>query len=144
VVRPYLTELDAAPYPPKFKAPTLLTFDGKRLPSQHIYYKFQIRNVVSNYAIMAHLFIGTLKGVAFEWFMKLPAGSIKTWADLEKLLLARFFKDDIEISVPTFLAIMKKKGESIKLFVERLRSMALRCPNGMMQFTLVDTCHHNL
>jgi len=27
---------------------------------------------------MARLFIGTLKGVAFEWFMKLSAGSIKT------------------------------------------------------------------
>ena len=43
---------------------------------------------------MAYLFIGTLKGVTFEWFMKLPAGSIKTWADLEKLFLARFFEDD--------------------------------------------------
>jgi len=43
---------------------------------------------------MAHLFIGTLKGVAFEWFMELPAGSIKTWTDLEKLFLARLFEDD--------------------------------------------------
>jgi len=46
---------------------------------------------------MACLFIGTLKGVAFEWFMKLYAGSIKTWANLEKLFLARFFEDDTEI-----------------------------------------------
>jgi len=53
---------------------------------------------------MAHLFIGTLKGVAFEWFMKLIAGSIKTWADLEKFFLARFFKDNTEISVLTLLA----------------------------------------
>ena len=53
---------------------------------------------------MARLFIDTLKGVAFEWFMKLSAGSIKTWADLEKLFLARFFEDDTEISVPTLFA----------------------------------------
>jgi len=53
---------------------------------------------------MARLFIGTLKGVAFEWFMNLPASSLKTWADLERLFLARFFKDDTEISVPTLLA----------------------------------------
>jgi len=52
---------------------------------------------------MARLFIGTLKRVAFEWFMKLPAGSIKTWADLEKLFLARFFEDDIEVAMPTLL-----------------------------------------
>jgi len=53
---------------------------------------------------MARLFIGTLKAVAFECFMKLPAGSIKTWANLEKLFLDRFFEDDTEISVPTLLA----------------------------------------
>ena len=65
---------------------------------------------------MARLFIGTLKGVAFEWFMKLPVGSIKTWADLDYLFLARFFEDDSEISVPTLLAAKQKKGESIKTF----------------------------
>jgi len=46
--------------------------------------------------------------------------------------------------VPTFLATKQKKGESINTFVERFRSMALRCPSGMTQFTLVETCRHNL
>ena len=55
---------------PKFKAPTLHTFNGKRSPNQHIYYfKFQTGNVVSNNAIMTRLFIGTFKEVAFEWFI---------------------------------------------------------------------------
>jgi len=52
--------------------------------------------------------------------MKPPAGSIKSWADLEKLFLARFFEDDTEISVPTLLAIKQKKGESIKMFVKKI------------------------
>ena len=68
---------------------------------------------------MARLFIGTLKGVAFEWFIKLPAGLIKTWANLEKLFLARFFEDNTEISVPTLLVAKHKKGESIKTFVKK-------------------------
>jgi len=93
---------------------------------------------------LAHLFIDTLKGVAFEWLMKLSIVSVKTWADLEKLFLVRFFEDDSEISVPTLLAAKQKKGESIKTFVERFWSMALRCPSGMTQSTLVETCHHNL
>ena len=92
---------------------------------------------------MARLFIGTLKGVAFEWFMKFPAGLIKTGADLEKFL-ARFFKDDTKISVPTLLVAKQKKGESIKTFIERFQSMALRCPSSITQSTLVETCHHNL
>ena len=72
-----------------------------------------------NDAIVARLFIGTLKGIAFEWFMKLPTGSIKTWANLEKLFLARFFEDYTEIIVPTLLVTKQKKGESIKLFMKR-------------------------
>ena len=105
VVRPYPEEWDDAPYPLRFKAPTPHTFDGKGLPNQHMYYfKSQTRNIVSNDAIMTRLFIGTLKGVAFEWFMKLPTSSIKKWVDLEKLFLAHFFKDDTKILVPTLLA----------------------------------------
>ena len=62
-----------------------------------------MKNVVDNNAILARLFFGTLKGFAFEWFMKLPEGSIKTWGDLEKLFLTRFFEDDSEITMPTLL-----------------------------------------
>ena len=93
---------------------------------------------------MARLFIDTLKGVAFKWFMKLPTVSIKKCADLEKLFFARFFEDDIEVSVPTLLTANQKKGESIKSFVERFRDMTLRCPSGMTQSTLIETCRHNL
>jgi len=68
---------------------------------------------------MARLFIGTLKGIAFEWFMKLPESSIKNLGDLEKLFLARFFKDDSVITMPTLLAMRQQKGESVKAIVER-------------------------
>jgi len=89
VVRPYLIEWDSTPYHLRFKAPNLHAFEGKGSPKQHIYYfKSQRGNVVSNDAIMARLFIETLKGVAFEWFMKLPADSSKKWVNLEKLFLA--------------------------------------------------------
>ena len=67
IVWSYPAEWDTAPYPPKFKAPTLHTFDSKGSPNQHIYYfKSQTEFVVSNDAIMTRLFIGTLKGVIFE------------------------------------------------------------------------------
>ena len=86
---------------------------------------------MANDAIMARLFIGTLRGVAFEWFMKLPAGSINKWSDLERLFLARFFEDDTEVNMPTLLGTKQKKGEAIKAFVERFRNLVLRCPSGM-------------
>ena len=63
VVRPYPTEWDLVPYPPKFKVSTLQAFDGKGSPNQHIYYfKFQTENVISNIAIMAHLLLAPSNG----------------------------------------------------------------------------------
>ena len=105
IVRPYPVEWDSILYPHKFKAPSLHNFDGKGSPNQHVYYfKSQTGNIVANDAILVRLLIDTLKGVAFDWFVKLPAGSIKKWADLERLFLARFFEDDTEVNLPTLLA----------------------------------------
>ena len=79
VVRPYPAEWDLVPYPPKFKAPTLQAFDGKGPPNQHIYYfKSQTGNVVDNDAILACLFVSTLKGLAFKWFMNSKKALLKT------------------------------------------------------------------
>jgi hypothetical protein len=74
---------------------------------------------MGNDPIMTRLFIGTLKGVAFEWFRRLEPGSIKRWADMEKMFLARFFDDDTDVSISTLLAEKQKKGESISDFVKR-------------------------
>jgi len=71
------------------------------------------------------LFIGTLKGLTFEWFMKLTEDSIKNWGNLEKLFLTRFFEDDSEVTMSTLLATNQRKGESVKAFVERFQNMAL-------------------
>ena len=76
--------------------------------------------------------------------MKLLAGSIKKWADLEKLFQARFFKDDTKVFVPILLATKQKKVVSSKVFVKRFQSMMLRCPSNMTQSTLIETCRHNL
>ena len=62
-VRPYSLEWDSVACPPKFKPPMLHMYDGKSSPNQHIYYfRSQTGNVIDNDAIMARLFIGTLKG----------------------------------------------------------------------------------
>ena len=115
VVCPYPAEWDLVPYPHKFKALTLQAFDGKGSPNQHIYYfKSQTGNIVANDAILACLFISTLKRLAFDWFMKLPEDSIKNWGDLEKLFLTRFFEDDSKVTMPTLLATRQQKRELVK------------------------------
>ena len=119
-------------YPPKFKPSTLHTYDGKSSPNQHIYYfRSQTGNVISNDAIMARLFIGTLKGVAFDWFRSLPPGSINSWIDLKTRFLSRFYEDDTEVTMDKILSTMQRKSESVHDYSERFRNLSLMCPAGM-------------
>jgi len=79
MMHPNPLEWDSISYPPKFKPPTLHTYDGKSSPNQHIYFfRSQTGNCIDHDVVMTRLFIGTLKGVAFDWFMSLPNGSVNS------------------------------------------------------------------
>ena len=79
MMRPYPLEWDSVPYPPKFKPPALHMYDDKSSSNQHIYhFRSQTGNMIDNDAVMIRLFIGTLKGVAFDQFRSLPNGSINS------------------------------------------------------------------
>ena len=80
----YPLEWDLVQYPPKFKPLMLHTYDGNSSPNQHIYYfQSQTDNIIENNVIMTRLFIGILKGIAFDWFRSLPVNSINFWVDLK-------------------------------------------------------------
>src|SRR4051812_13307173 len=88
------------------------------------------------------LLISTLKGVAFEWFRKLPKGSITCWDGLEALFLSRFFEEEAGINMHTLLLTKQKVGGLVKNFIERFRELAMRSQSGMTPETLVKTCRH--
>ena len=92
---------------------------------------------------MARLFIGTLKGVAFDWFRSLPPGSINSWIDLETRFLSRFYEDDTEVTMDKLLSTVQRKGESVRDYIERFRNLSLMCPAGMPLPMLLQTCRHN-
>jgi len=53
--------------------------------------------------------------------MKLPAGSIKNWADLEKLFLAHFFENNTKVSVPTVLTTNRRKKSLLRYLCRDFR-----------------------
>jgi len=56
---------------------------------------------------MARLFIGTLKGAAFDWFRSLPSSSIDSCIDLETRFLSRFYEDDTEVTMDKLLSTVQ-------------------------------------
>ena len=114
----------------KVQANTLHTYDGKSSPNQHIYY-FMSQNGIDNDAIMARLFIGTLNGVAFDWFRSLPSGSINSWVDMETRFLSRFYENDTEVTMDKLLLTVQKGGESVRDYIERFHNLSLMCHAGL-------------
>ena len=92
---------------------------------------------------MARLFIGTLKGVAFDWFKSIPPGSINSWINLETRFLSRLFEDDTEVTIDKLLSTNQKKEESVRDYIERLRNLSLMCSAGMPLPVLLQICRHN-
>jgi len=62
MTRPYPLEWDSVPYLLMFNPPMLHMYDGKSSPNHHIYYFWLQTSNVNNDAVMARLFIDTLKG----------------------------------------------------------------------------------
>ena len=93
---------------------------------------------------MTRLFIGTLKGVAFEWFRRLEPGSITCWKDMERLFVARFFDDDTEVSMATLLTVKQRKTESVSNLVKRFRNRSLHSRDRVSEATLIEMCRNNL
>ena len=130
--------------PIKVQATNVTYVCGKSSSNQHIYYiRSQTGNVKDNDAIMARLFIGTLKGVAFDWFRSLPLDFINSWIDLETQFLSRFYEDDTEVTMDKLLSTIQRKGEFVRDYIERFRNLSLMCPAGMPLPMLFQACRHN-
>jgi len=87
--------------------------------------------MIDNDAIMARLFIDTLKGVAFDSFRSLPLGLINSGIDLETQFLSYFYEDDTKVTMDKLLSTLQRKGESVRDYIERFRNLYLMCPAGM-------------
>lgn len=70
--------METVAFPPKFKQANLQSFDGRGSPGQSICH---FRGIAGNDALMIRLFVSTLRETAFDWYARLPAGTINSWAD---------------------------------------------------------------
>lgn len=68
-----------------------------------------VKGVANCDGLKIRLFISTLKGTAFDWYVQLPANSIISWAKLEEESLLHFQEEDQLIIVAHFGNL--KQGE---------------------------------
>ena len=90
---PFTASINSYPLPPKFKMPSLDSYDGTRDPFDHIAtFKttMHLQGVLDE--IMCRAFLTTLKGPARVWFNKIPPNAVGSFEELSKLFLNNFIK----------------------------------------------------
>ena len=79
---PFTASLNGHPLPPKFKMPSLDSYDGARDPFDHI----------ATFKIMCRAFPTTLKGPVRVWFSEIPLNTVSSFEELSKLFVNNFIR----------------------------------------------------
>ena len=87
----FTTSVNGHPLPPKFKMPSLDSYNGARDPFDHIAtFKTTMHLEGVPDEIMCRAFPTTLKGPARVWFSKIPPNTVSSFEELSKLFVNNF------------------------------------------------------
>jgi hypothetical protein len=88
---PLTLELQATPWPPLYRPPTLPIYDGLTDPKQFLMsYKATISSYGGNSTVMAKYFIMAVQSVAQTWYSSLRPRNANSWPKLKETLLTIF------------------------------------------------------
>ena len=88
---PFTASVNGHPLPPKFKMPSLDSYDEARDPFDYIAtFKTTMHLQGVPDAIMCRAFPTTLKGPTRVWFSKIPPNTVSSFEELSKLFVNNF------------------------------------------------------
>ena len=116
---PFMASINSHPLLPKFKMPSLDSYDGMRDPFDHIAtFKTTMHLQGVPDEIMCKAFPTTLKGLAQEWFSKIPLNNVGSFEELSKLFVNNFIRGQRhKHSSSILLTITQGKNESLWSFI---------------------------
>jgi hypothetical protein len=125
-----------------FKFPTTLPLfrgSGDTQDPQNFVYGFleRLRLQGASDAITCRVFTTCLSGEAWEWYMKLPRGSIHAFEDLAKVFLARYTAvRPPRVTCDSLLEIRQGANEGTRTFVDRFVRVSRTVHNYSDDFAL--------
>ena len=112
---PFTAPINSQPLPPKFKMPSLDSYDGMRDLFDHIAtFKTTLHFQGVLDEIMCGAFPTTLKGPARVWFSKIPPNLVSSFEELSKLFVNNFIGGQRHrCSSSSLLTIEQGENESL-------------------------------
>ncbi|XP_023917865.1 uncharacterized protein LOC112029416 [Quercus suber] len=124
---PFMASINAHPLPPKFKMPSLDSYDGTRDPFDHIaIFKTTMHLQGISDEIMCKAFPTTLKGPARVWLRKISPNIVTSFEELSKLFVNNFIGGQRhKRSSSSLLTIEQGEIESLRSFITHFNREAL-------------------
>jgi hypothetical protein len=127
--KPYPSEYDLIPLPPKYRLPEFTKFSGSEGSSsiEHVSrYLVQLGMISVSDPLRVRFFSQSLIGPAFGWYTSLGPDSIRTWKQLEEQFHIQYHSKAVEAGIADLDQVRQKRGETVTEYIQRFREVKNR------------------
>ena len=125
--KPYPSEYDLIPLPPKYRLPEFTKFNGSERGQLHRACEPIPNAAWDDFSIgsseRVRFFCQCLTGSAFGWYTSLAPNSIRTWRQLEDQFHTQYHSEAAESEIADLAQVKQKRGESVSEYVQRFREV---------------------
>jgi hypothetical protein len=124
--KPYLSDYDLIPLPPKYRLPKFTKFNGSEGSSsiEHVSrYLAQLGMISVSDPLRVRFFSQSLTGPAFGLYTSLGLDSIQTWKQLEEQFDIQYHSEAAEAGIADLAQVRQKRGETIAEYIQRFREV---------------------
>jgi hypothetical protein len=128
--KPYPSDYDLIPLPPKYRLPKFTKFNGSEGSSsiEHVsQYLAQLGMISVSDPLWVRFFSQSLTGPAFGWYTSLGPDSIHTWKQLEEQFNIQYYSKAAEAGIADLAQVRQKRGETVAEYIQRFREIKNQC-----------------
>jgi hypothetical protein len=128
--KPYPSDYDLIPLPPKYRLSEFTKFSGAEGSSsiEHVSrYLAQLGMISVSDPLRLRFFSQSLTGPVFGWYTSLGPDSIRTWKQLEEQFHIQYYLEATEAGIADLAQVRQKRGETVAEYIQRFREVKNRC-----------------
>ncbi|CAL2265455.1 unnamed protein product [Prunus armeniaca] len=107
-----------------YRLPEFILFSGNGQTSS-------IEHIGRFTAQKLRLFVHSLTGVAFSWFINLPPNSVRDWSDMERIFHEHFYHTKREITVAELARMSQASDESPRNYLQQFKTCRNWCRTNL-------------
>jgi hypothetical protein len=128
--KPYPSDYDLIPLPPKYRLLEFTKFNGSEGSSsiEHVsQYLTQLAMISVSDHLRVRFFSQSLTRPAFGWYTSLGPDSIRTWKQLEEQFHIQYHSEAAEARIANLAQVRQKRGETVAEYIQCFREVKNRC-----------------